>query len=626
MFVDGGARRRHLRRGGVRGGVRGARGDARGLECRRARVDDIFEFGFEFTRGGNGGDVAEDGGEPTRAGIRQRAVRLLLGEEFLAFQAHFGGVLSRRRRAVLLRAEFRQLAIELIRRLRHALELRRRGGGDAGAAAFLKETLSLRRARANVLHSLVGHGVRRQLVRDLIRASSPRVSLFRAKAHRLLGGGDFTVRGVRLRGARVVLRAVFRTERVRLAAEPLEERLGFGANLARVRGEEGGRGADAGVPRDHLGEERGAIGHALGLRLSLRAEFAVHAKVPLSAFLVRRHLQARVVHLALRGVQLALRRRDLLVEVFVKLGEFLVRVVELVSKRLATTNVLRHDRLASRLELPATLRNFPKMRDALVRAVHHALRLLDLAVERAHALAQRRRARRILLVPRAEFHRVVLLHAKLLLDEAKLLYLDVLLLLQLVDVLERLGVFGGGEDLVELFLERRRLAEGPVGILLVDEDDVLENRLGDAHHVRDGGVDVGALAGDGDALAGVLVQGLDHLVEVLLLELPGGFLRQLKRTRHHARLAPDVAKAKLDLRLDLGDVRHLRVVDERLAGARGGRELARGRHLQALDDRLGRGGEGRGGSDLGTPKTLNETRREEGTGGAPSCPRRCARR
>ena len=55
------------------------------------------------------------------------------------------------------------------------------------------------------------------------------------------------------------------------------------------------------------------------------------------------------------------------------------------------------------------------------------------------------------------------------------------------------------------------------------EDDVLENRLGDAHHVRDGGVDVGALAGDGDALAGVLVQGLDHLVEVLLLELPRGF-------------------------------------------------------------------------------------------------------
>ena len=35
--VDGGARRRHFRRGGVRGGVRGARGDARRLERRRAR-------------------------------------------------------------------------------------------------------------------------------------------------------------------------------------------------------------------------------------------------------------------------------------------------------------------------------------------------------------------------------------------------------------------------------------------------------------------------------------------------------------------------------------------------------------------------------------------------------------
>jgi len=56
-----------------------------------------------------------------------------------------------------------------------------------------------------------------------------------------------------------------------------------------------------------------------------------------------------------------------------------------------------------------------------------------------------------------------------------------------VDALARL------EDVVELLLERGRLAEGPVALLLVAEDDVLEDGLGDTELSRHLLVDVGAL-------------------------------------------------------------------------------------------------------------------------------------
>lgn len=49
------------------------------------------------------------------------------------------------------------------------------------------------------------------------------------------------------------------------------------------------------------------------------------------------------------------------------------------------------------------------------------------------------------------------------------------------------------KDVVKLLLERGRLAEGPVALLLVAEDDVLENGLGHAELRGDLFVDVGAL-------------------------------------------------------------------------------------------------------------------------------------
>lgn len=56
-----------------------------------------------------------------------------------------------------------------------------------------------------------------------------------------------------------------------------------------------------------------------------------------------------------------------------------------------------------------------------------------------------------------------------------------LFLPQLRDVLQRLGVLRGAEDLVELLLQRRRLAEGPVAVLLVHKDDVFQDGLTHAH-------------------------------------------------------------------------------------------------------------------------------------------------
>ena len=238
---------------------------------------------------------------------------------------------------------------------------------------------------------------------------------------------------------------------------------------------------------------------------------------------MRRHLQARVVHLALRGVQLALRRRDLLVEVFVKLGEFLVGIVELVSKRLATTNILRHDRLASRLELPATLEIFRRcaMRSSepsttlcasLIFPSRARMRSpsAEARAESSSCLARSFTAwsfctRSFSLTRRNSLILTFCSFFSLLMCSSALVYL----------VAEKISS--------NFFLSVAASPRGQLGIFLMHEDDVLENRLGDAHHVRDGGVDVGALAGDGDALAGVLVQGLDHLVEVLLLELPADF-------------------------------------------------------------------------------------------------------
>mmetsp|Transcript_10007 Transcript_10007/g.41225 ORF Transcript_10007/g.41225 Transcript_10007/m.41225 type:complete len:246 (+) Transcript_10007:3561-4298(+) len=160
-----------------------------------------------------------------------------------------------------------------------------------------------------------------------------------------------------------------------------------------------------------------------------------------------------------------------------------------------------------------------------------------------------------------------------------------LLLSQPSDVLEGLCVLRSAEYLVKLFLQRRCLSQRPVAVLLVDEHHVLEDRLADSHHIWHGRVDVGALATDAHLLPRLLIDRLYDLVEIFLLELTAALLRQLEGSGHDARLRADVAESKLDLRLDLGDVSHLRVVDESLSGPRARRKLAGRRHLQALDHR-----------------------------------------
>ena len=114
---------------------------------------------------------------------------------------------------------------------------------------------------------------------------------------------------------------------------------------------------------------------------------------------------------------------------------------------------------------------------------------------------------------------MVLLHLELFFDQAELFDFLRVLLLQLADVLQRLGVLRGAEDLVELLLERRRLAQRPVRVLLVHKHHVLQNRLRDAHHVRDGRVDVRALPRNRNALARLLVRRDVHLAEGALSQL-----------------------------------------------------------------------------------------------------------
>lgn len=54
----------------------------------------------------------------------------------------------------------------------------------------------------------------------------------------------------------------------------------------------------------------------------------------------------------------------------------------------------------------------------------------------------------------------------------------------------------GLKDLVKLLLERCGFTEGPVGLLLMAEDDVVEDRLGHAEQSRHLGVNLAALCRD----------------------------------------------------------------------------------------------------------------------------------
>ena len=70
-----------------------------------------------------------------------------------------------------------------------------------------------------------------------------------------------------------------------------------------------------------------------------------------------------------------------------------------------------------------------------------------------------------------------------------------------------------------------------------------EYRLKETHHVGDGGVYVRALAAHRHLLTRLLVHGLDHLVQILLLELPAALLGELEGSGDDARVGPNVAES-----------------------------------------------------------------------------------
>ena len=238
-------------------------------------------------------------------------------------------------------------------------------------------------------------------------------------------------------------------------------------------------------------------------------------------------------------------------------------VVHLERALLAEQPILLGLRLVERAHLVAQLRHIPlEQRDLLLQ------------------LLQRRR--RLLLVGAQPYRR-----RELLVERAQLGFEQLLLLLlvlgDLADVVDRLRELRRREDVVELLLQRRVVAERPARLLLVNEDDRLEHGGRDAHHVGEQLVQVGAAVGEGLDIA-VVVARLEHLLELLVLLLLL-LLDQREIARAHDRLADERVELELDLRLDLRGLVEVGVVDERLPALAPRRQVARACHLQALDDR-----------------------------------------
>ena len=164
----------------------------------------------------------------------------------------------------------------------------------------------------------------------------------------------------------------------------------------------------------------------------------------------------------------------------------------------------------------------------------------------------------------------------------EVLHLGGVVLLRLGDHLESLGVSRGLEYVVKLLLQHRALGQRPAALLLVAEDHVLHYRPGDAQQVGDVLVQLAALVAQTDRLSRVALHA-DHSLQSLVLELrlPP---QHLQGANHHGVLAALVPEAELDAGLDLGGLRDGRVVDERVAVLRVGRQRACAAVLERLDD------------------------------------------
>ena len=99
---------------------------------------------------------------------------------------------------------------------------------------------------------------------------------------------------------------------------------------------------------------------------------------------------------------------------------------------------------------------------------------------------------------------LVMLHVSLV-----FLRIDQLHLPHIFDVLETLLVLGGIEDFIKLVLHFASFLQRPVAVFLVAEDDVVQDRPGDAETEEHVLVGVGTLGAQGCHLVAVRQFGLD---------------------------------------------------------------------------------------------------------------------
>src|SRR3569833_102944 len=126
----------------------------------------------------------------------------------------------------------------------------------------------------------------------------------------------------------------------------------------------------------------------------------------------------------------------------------------------------------------------------------------------------------------------------------------ILLLVHGLQVSDGFCVLLGLEYLVELLLQRTRLAQGPEGLILVAEDDILQDGLGDAELDGDLLVQLSNLGGYGVLLGAVsYIQSALHRLQRGCLAGLG--LRDLEVPRYDHLLANDGPEHQSDLGGDL---------------------------------------------------------------------------
>mmetsp|Transcript_3511 Transcript_3511/g.12981 ORF Transcript_3511/g.12981 Transcript_3511/m.12981 type:complete len:213 (+) Transcript_3511:4195-4833(+) len=212
------------------------------------------------------------------------------------------------------------------------------------------------------------------------------------------------------------------------------------------------------MPLHEFPDERASVGDASRLRLALCRELPVSLHRDLSLVLVRLDGELQVVHRAFLFLYLTAGFVDRVVELREQVLELIRGIRELGIQGGSATRGFGDNRFAPRLDLAAFLDLPAKRANLLLSNPHRFLRRRDLLLEQSHLLPQRSRRARVFLPPRPQLHRVVFLDLELVLDQTELFDLRALFLLELGDVLQRLGVLGGGEDFVKLLFQGSRFA------------------------------------------------------------------------------------------------------------------------------------------------------------------------